>query len=43
MRPVPFRGWQSYVESFYGDNDGNGPFECWATECFAPGEEIFQS
>jgi hypothetical protein len=34
---------QSYVESFYGDSDGEGPFECWATECFAPGEELFQS
>lgn len=33
---------QSYVESFYGDND-EGPFECWATECFGPGEELFQS
>jgi hypothetical protein len=38
---------QSYVESFYGateeDAEGEMHFQCWATEAFAPGAEIFQS
>jgi hypothetical protein len=38
---------QSYVESFYGINEGvdgeDSPFKCWATECYSPGQEIFQS
>eukprot|EP00729_Bicosta_minor_P011528 gene11528-21737_t len=34
---------QSYVESFFSDRDGSDQFACWATECFTPGAEIFQS
>lgn len=34
---------QSYTESFYSDQGGKGPFECWATECFHPGAEVYQS
>jgi len=34
---------QSYVESFFSDRGGSDRFACWATECFTPGAEIFQS
>ena len=34
---------QSYVESFFSDRDGSDQFACWASECFTPGAEIFQS
>ena len=29
-----------YTESFYSDQGGKGPFECWATECFVPGVRL---
>ena len=34
---------ESYIESFYGDNKGKGPFTCWASECLTEGAQIYQS
>jgi len=34
---------ESYIESFYGDSKGKGPFTCWASECLTEGAQIYQS